>query len=590
MLKIGIKKINWQRSLILTLALSVFGVTVVFAQSPAQDQFTNLANDYIDHYYFPAWPTLATQLGEHQYDNQLEDYSRAGVNQHIKQLKQFESRVAAINPAQLDQQAQGDRDLILNDIRSELLSLQVIRQWQTNPDYYSTGITNSAFVIMERPYASADTRLQSLIEREKQMPAVLQAAKINLHNPPRIYTEIALEQLPGMIAFFQKDVPAAFSDVTDKMLLTSFKQSNDAVIAALQQYEQWLKKTVLPKSHGDFRLGADTFKKKLRYDEMVDMPLARLLAIGMDNMRANQRAYQQLIKELAGEKGSPVQVMKAIKSDHPAPDQLLTAFSSTFDDLITFIKTKKIITIPSDVRPVMEETPPFMRATTFASMDTPGPFEHGTKKAWFNVTLPDPSWGQAKVADYLTAFNNPAIRDVAIHEAYPGHYVQFLWVPKLPTRVRKIFGARTNIEGWAHYCEQMMLEEGYGQSGNTIEAKRIRIGQLQNALLRNARYIVAIKLHTAGMTFNQAVDFFVKEGYQSHSTGLIETKRATNDPTYLYYTLGKLQILKLRQDVKAKEGANFSLQRFHDQFMQQGTVPIIIMRRAMLGDEQGETL
>jgi uncharacterized protein (DUF885 family) len=253
-----------------------------------------------------------------------------------------------------------------------------------------------------------------------------------------------------------------------------------------------------------------------------------------------------------------------------------------------FIRAHNIVTIPSDVKPIVEETPPFMRATTFASMDTPGPFEKHATEAYFNVTLPDPKMTPAEVEGYMHSFNVGTVISTAVHEAYPGHYVQFLWVPQAPTRVRKILGANTNVEGWAHYTEQMMLDNGYGQPGagakDERESKFLRLGQLQDALLRNARFIVGIEMHTGKMSFEEAEEFFQKEGYQSKETAVVETKRGAGDPTYLYYTLGKLEIMKLREDLKKKEGAAFSLQKFHDDFLKQGFPPVKIVREAMLGD------
>jgi uncharacterized protein (DUF885 family) len=239
---------------------------------------------------------------------------------------------------------------------------------------------------------------------------------------------------------------------------------------------------------------------------------------------------------------------------------------------------------------VLEETPPFMRATTQASMDSPGPFETHSTTAYFNVTLPEKDWTPEHVNDYMAAFNVGTVISTSVHEAYPGHYVQFLWVNHTDlSKVRKLINSNTNVEGWAHYCEQMMLDEGYGQPGTGAkderEAKLIRLGQLQDALLRNARFVVGIKLHTGQMTLDQARTFFVSEGYQAPSIADVETKRGTVDPTYLYYTLGKLMIMKLRDDVKAKESANFSLQKFHDDFMRQGGAPLKIVRKAMLGDD-----
>jgi uncharacterized protein (DUF885 family) len=180
----------------------------------------------------------------------------------------------------------------------------------------------------------------------------------------------------------------------------------------------------------------------------------------------------------------------------------------------------------------------------------------------------------------MEGFNRGTIVSTAVHEVYPGHYTQFLWLSRVPTKVRKLIGCSTNAEGWAHYSEQMMLDEGYGNGD-----LKLRLGQLQDALLRNARYIVGIEMHTGKMTYEQGIGFFVKEGYQTRANGERETKRGASDPTYLYYTLGKLQILKLRADYKTMKGPAFDLREFHDSFMQQGFPPIKIVRRALLGND-----
>ena len=552
----------------------------------ADQAFAHLADQYFDVFYLPNNPTAATSYGIHEYDGKLEDFSRAGIDAEVKALKSWEVRVGAVDPASLSLFVRGDRDLVLNNIRSSLLTLQAIRPWEKNPDFYSSGITSSAFTLMERRFAPPETRLRDLISRERQMPGALLAARANLKDPPKIYTEIALEQLPGLIQFFRHDVPSAFADVSDAALKKEFTESNDAVIKALGEYQAWLKKDVLPNSHGDFRIGAKVFREKLEYDEMVGLPLDKLIALDEANMKANQAEFAKVAKELDPNK-TPREVLAELAADHPQPDKLLDTFRSTFDSLIGFIQNHRIITIPSTVRPTLEETPPFMRATTFASMDTPGPYETKATTAYFNVTLPEKDWPKQRTGEFMAQFSYPVITSVATHEAYPGHYVQFLWMHKVNDRVRKLLGSATNAEGWAHYCEQMMLDEGLAQYEFPHDRRRqllLKLGQLQDALLRNARFIVGIKLHTGQMTLDQAKQFFVTEGYQSPAVGEVETKRGTSDPTYLYYTLGKLEILKLRADVEKKEGANFNLEKFHDGFMQHGFAPIAIVRREMLQD------
>ena len=556
-------------------------------QTPASP-WNALVDDFVDNVYLKFSPTGATALGLHQYDNLLEDYSRAGVDRQIAALHQYETRVDSFDAKQLSETEAGDREMLLGNIRSSLLTLETIRPWEKNPDGYSSGIANGVYVIMSRKFAPADNRLRSVVAREKLMPAVFDAARQNLKNPPRVYTEIALEQLPGIIGFFQNEVPAAFTDAKDASVKADFSTSNAAVIAALLNYEKWLKSDLLPRSNGDFRFGAETFSKKLRYDELVDTPLDRLLEIGTADLHKNQAEFNRIAKEVNPAK-TPHEVLEELGAMHPAPDHLLQTFRETFDGLIAFIKGKHILTIPSDIKPIVQETPPFERAITTASMDTPGPFEKVATEAYFNVTLPAPGDTPEQIAGRMAGFNVGTIISTAVHETYPGHYVQFLWTPIAPTKLRKMMGASTNSEGWAHYCEQMMLDQGYAQPGagakDLNESRLIRLGQLQDALLRDARFVVGIQMHRGKMTFDEGVDFFMKEGYQSHQNGLIETKRGTSDATYLYYTLGKLEILKLREDLRQKQGAAFSLETFHNDFLKQGFPPIKIVRKALLKDD-----
>jgi uncharacterized protein (DUF885 family) len=592
------------RILIPALLLASLAAAPVGAQHLSADgapqTFNFLTDQFFSDVYFHFSPTAGTSAGLHQYDTQLEDYSAAAVQEQVAALRGYEKKIAAIDPSALDAPVAADRDILLANIRSELLSLETIRSWEKNPDNYSSGITNSAFVIMERPYASANVRLRALIAREKLMPQVFVEARKNLENPPKIFTEIALEQIDGDVSFFENDVTNAFitgtDAATDAAAKAEFAKTNAAVIAALKSYAAWMKTDLLPRSNGDYRLGSDTFKKKLEYDEMVDIPLDRLLQIAYDDLHKNQAEFARVAKEVDPTK-TPQEVLAELATIHPAPDKLLDAFHGTFDSLIAFIREHHIVTIPSDVQPTLEETPPFMRATTFASMDPPGPFETHSTKAYFNVTLPEKNWTPDHIAEHMASFNVGTIVSTSVHEAYPGHYIQFLWQDKFPSKIRKVLGANTNIEGWAHYCEQMMLDQGYAAApagatpDQARQAKLIRLGQIQDALLRDARFVNSIKLHTgqgeAGGTWttDQAIDFFVKEGYQSKSVGEVETKRGTGDPTYLYYTLGKLEITKLREDIKAKQGDAFNLQAFHDNFIRQGFAPIKVIRKAMLRND-----
>jgi uncharacterized protein (DUF885 family) len=549
--------------------------------APAADaqNWDQLVDRFFDQGYYRFNPSQGTSDGFHQYDGQLEDFSRPAIDEEIRVLHQFEHDFESFPAASLTLEQAADRDIVLGKIRSTLLSLETLRYWETNPDLYSSAASNAVFVVMSRTFAPPEARLKSAIDRELAMPKLLASARANLKNPPRIFTQVALEQLPGIISFFQSDVPLAFGAVKDRALLDRFHRANDAVIRELQSYADYLKTDVLPRSNGDFRLGADAYRKKLLDDEMTDIPLDRLLRIGYEDLRRNQQMLRDTAKKIDPSK-TPQQILEAAGKDHPAADKLLETFQNTLGNLRDFIRQHHIATIPSDVMPKVEETPPFMRALTFASMDTPGPYEQVATEAFFNVTLPEKEWTPRQVEEHMEAFNRGTIISTAVHEVFPGHYVQFLWIHNAPSKVRKLIGANSNIEGWAHYCEQMMIDEGYG--GDNLV---LRLGQLQDALLRDARFIVGLEMHTGKMTFDQGVDFFVKEGMQTRTNGDRETKRGTSDPTYLYYTLGKLEILKLREDYRKARGASFSLEEFHNRFLSQGTPPIKIIRRAMLGND-----
>ncbi len=584
-------KLRLHAALLLSLALAT--AAAASAQHVAADgtpqTFHTLTTQYFDG-LFKFNPTNGTAVGYHQFDTQLEDYSAETMNAQAAYLHTWEKKLTALDAAALDADDAADLQILINSIRSALLSIEVIRNWQKNPDNYSSGITSSVFTLMERDYAPADTRLRAVISREQKMPQVLLEARKNLQNPPHIFTEIALEQIEGNISFFQNDVPAAFTAAKDAKTKADFQRSNAAVIQALKDYGAWMKSDLLPRSNGDYKLGAEVFSKKLAYDEMVDIPLDHLLNVAYADMHHNQSEFARIAKEVDPSK-TPQQVLAELATIHPAPDQLLATFHNQFEALIGFIQSHHIVTIPSDVQPTLEETPPFERATTQASMDSPGPYETHSKKAYFNVTLPEKGWSSERVAEHMAAFNVGTITSTAVHEAYPGHYVQFLYSPQIKSKVRNLTGANTDVEGWAHYCEQMMLDQGYAAAppnataDQVRQARLIRLGQLQDALLRNARFVVAIKLHTGQISFDQAVDLFVKEGYQSHAIGLMETKRGTSDALYLYYNLGKLEILKLRADVEKQQGTSFSLQRFHDDFLRQGPVPIKVIRKAMLHND-----
>src|SRR5262245_26572978 len=539
--------------------------------------FTSIAAEYLEDLY-RRQPTQATDLGIHKYDDQLENYSREAVADSVASARQFRERVTAIDPGTLSLDKQLDREQLLHAIDSRILTLEVVRPWAKDADTYSSGMTNTAYVMIKRKFAPPEERLRKLIAREKAMPAALQEARKNIENPPRIYTQIAIDQLDGNRSFFETAVPGAFTEVTDKALQDEFKKANAAVIAALVDYKKWLQTELLKKSTGDFAFGEETYRKKLAADDMIDVPLDELLAIADRDLKKNQAAFAETAK-LIDSKKTPQQVLASIEAEHPPATTLLSVTQQELDAIGRFMTDHHIVTIPQAAPARVQETPPFLRATTSASMDIPGPFERVATEAYYNMTLPDPKWPPREVEEFMRQWYYAAISNVSVHEVWPGHYLQFLYAKNFPSDVRKVVGAATNSEGWAHYCEQMVIDEGFHG-----DDQRYRLAQIKDALLRDARFIVGIRMHTKGMTLKEAEDFFVKEGYQPRPVARTETRRGTADATYGYYTMGKLMILKLRDDYQAKLGAQYSLQNFHDSFIKLGPLPLPLIRKAMLGE------
>jgi uncharacterized protein (DUF885 family) len=548
------------------------------AAPPSGDAaFADAAQSYLEDLY-TRQPTWATYLGIHKYDERLEDYSRAGVADAIESARRFRQRVAAIDAGTLSAGNQLDHEQLLRAIDSRLLTLETIAPWRRDPDSYSSGLTRTAYIMIKRDFAPAEERLRQLIAREKAMPAALAEARRNLDNPPRIYTEIAIEQLDGNRAFFETAVVSAFPGVTDKALLAEFKTANDAVIAALADYKTWLQTELLKRSNGAFAIGADVFRRKLSADEMIDVPLDQLLAVAERDLQANQAAFVETAHRIDPTR-EPAEVLKIVESDHPPAEKLLATTQAELDALGRFMTDRRIVTIPKAPPARVEETPPFLRATTTASIDIPGPFERAATEAYYNMTLPDASATRPEKDAFMRMWYYAAISNVSVHEVWPGHYLQFLYARSFPSDVRKVFGAASNSEGWAHYCEQMVIDEGFH-----ADDPRYRLAQIQDALLRDVRFIAGIRMHTAGMSVAEAEEMFVKEGYQTRPSAITESKRGTSDPTYGYYTMGKLMILKLRNDYKARLGDKYTLQSFHDTFISLGPLPLPLIRKAMLGE------
>jgi uncharacterized protein (DUF885 family) len=556
------------------------------AEAPqASSAFAAFVDDYFDAYF--AWrPSEGSAAGLHQYDTKLEDRSAGAVAGRIAEVKKFLQQLTRLRSGKLTADEAIDGEVLSGLLRAELLDLDTVQNWRKNPMSYVATPAGAIDGLMKRNFAPPTERLSSAIVRLEAIPAMFEAMRKNVDNPPREFTDLALRMSEGSVSYFKESVGdwARESAGKDEALFAAFQAANAAVIKSLEQAVAWLKKDLLPRSKGIFAIGANNFADQLRYEELVEIPLDKLLAIGEANLRRDHDAFVATAKKIDPHK-SPAEVMHALCDDHPTESDLIPSARRTIEKIRQFVVDHRIVTIPSEVRPTVTETPPFARNGSYASMDTPGAFETKATEAFYYVTPPEKNWSAREKEELLRLFNGPVMQIVTVHEAFPGHYIQFLYAKQFPTKTRKLATCGTNVEGWAHYCEQMLVEEGYGGGD-----PKIQLAQLSEALLRDCRFVVGIKMHTRGMTVEEGGKFFETEGFQEPSTGYEEARRGAYNPTYLYYTLGKLQIYKLREDYRRAKGQDFRLETFHNDFVKQGGIPIKLIRRILLPGDNGPTL
>src|SRR5580700_6462603 len=485
------------------------------------------------------YPERATHLGDHRFDDRVDDLSVLGIDEVIRSAKKWLATFGDDDPKHLSPANEADREWLTAHLDGELLWTEQIRSYQRDPGMYlPTAAVNR---LIKREFAPAEKRMRSVTAREIAALRNLEAARHNLQPQltPKVYVDITLQQMPATIGFFKNDVPLAFAKVADGPDKQAFAKANANLVAAINEYSQWLKNDLMPKASGDYAIGADAYRRMLNDADMVDTPLAQLEQIGVKEM-ARLRDEFQKTAALIDPKHSPAEVIEAVTSVHPDTSQVLPTVADGLASIRAYVIAHHIATVPSDVLPMVRETPPYARATTFASMDSPGPFEK-SPEAFFYVTLPDPSWPDAKKEQLLEFYSAPSISNTSVHEVFPGHYVQFLNNRHNPDIVRLIYSSGADVEGWAFYCEQMMIDEGLHDGD-----PKYRLAQLQMALMRACRYLVGIRMHTKGMTVEQAKAFFESNAYLTPHNAEVESYRGTGDPGYLRYQLGKLMILKLR--------------------------------------------
>src|ERR1051326_1725632 len=572
-------------------------VRAVLALQTPDQEYEAIAEEFIKG-YFAARPLLGTAMGLHEYDAKITDYSRLALDAELSRLKRFEDRLEKFEPSKLSPRQSVDLRILQAGIKKEIFQREALLIYERDPMVYARAADVNVYI--KRNFAPLDDRVHSIIAIESQVPNIIIAAKTNLEQAlPKPKVELAIQIAKGSADFLRKNLVEAIADLKDERLRTEFLESNRKAATALTDYAGWLERERLPKATADFAIGEQKFQRMLADSELVDLPPAKILEIGLSQLRKEQLVFAAAAQKIDSNK-TPEEVFKEMQAEHPTADSLLGDINKDLEAIRKFVLTRKLVTIPSEVRAHVKETPQFRRATSFASMDTPGAFEKRGTEAIYYVTPPETDWPPQQKEEWLTAFNFYTADVVSIHEVYPGHYVQFLRLnASTASKVEKIFGSYAFVEGWAHYCEKMMLDEGYGSQASSTPSEddvkreaKYRMAQAHEALLRSCRLCVSIKMHTQKMSIDEATKFFQDNCYYEEKPARQEAMRATFDPGYLNYSLGKLQILKLRDDYKAQQGNDFSLQKFHNELLSHGMPPIRLLREIMLKDQSkwGEVL
>ncbi len=548
------------------------------AASSGDAAYSALAHRYF-YEGFALRPVDATGAGVHGYDDRLGSFGAADFAAHLQRDRDYLRELDGIDPATLSPEVALDRQLLQNSLNDDLLIDGTMERWRHDPDRYVGIASGGIFGLASRAFAPAPKRLGYVIARELAIAGLLAQAEANLTSVDAITAKLADADALGAADFLRQDVPLAFAGVGDVATRARFKRSTQVAVAAVRAYAAWLGRGPMKHPRGTFAIGAANYSARLKYEESLEMPLDKYLAVG-EAALAGTRAQFIATARLIDPKKSPEAVVASLQLKHATASGLLGAAEHDLIALRSFIKKQHLLTLPADADIMVEDTPAFERQTSFASMDAPGPLETVATKAFFNVTPVDPKWSAEQQSQFLGFLNDDNLPIIAAHEVYPGHYVNYTIDKHLHLSLtRMLLGSSSFAEGWAHYDEQMMVDAGLGGGD-----PRVRLAQLSLALLRECRFVVGVREHTQGMTVAQATEFFMKNGFMSREPASHEALRGTQDPTYGYYTLGKLEILKLRRDLRAKWGAGYSLQRFHDTLLAHGDPPIPLLRPMLLGN------
>lgn len=544
------------------------------------EPFPHFVDDYLD-YLYEAYPSAATLDGVHVHDDLLEDFRKSAVDSHLGGLAGFSRRLDGIPPQGLTATERVEHGIVSANVRARLFELEHIRSWERSPQLYADTLASSLAAQAIFTYAPEADRARRVLSKLHQVPRLIQAARDNVKDPPAIFVKVGLDTFRGVMSFIDRDLPKAFGTVDDLHLLADLADASTEAVQSIGAYVEFLENELRPRARASFRLGHDRFTEKLRLDEGIQLPVDRLLAIAERELAATQEVFRTLAGRLNG--GDPIESWRRAKAQmHPAPGHLIETARRQLTELATFLERNPVLSMPdaADMDVEVAPTPEFFRWSS-ASMWTPGPFESKPSRAVYYLTDADPAWPQERQLEHLRDLNEPTLWNISIHEVYPGHFLHYQHLRRVASKARRstLLAPTSYIEGWAHYCEQMMLEAGFGRRDHTL-----KLGQLAEALVRLARVVVGIRLHAEDWSVEQGVRFFRDEAFLEESSARREAERGTFDPTYGVYTAGKLALLKLRHDWQEQQGGKASLRAFHDALLAQGAAPFWALRQLMLDD------
>ncbi|MFO0759957.1 MAG: DUF885 domain-containing protein [Byssovorax sp.] len=505
-------------------------------------------------------PSFGRELGLHEYDGKLGDHSAQAIQARLDRLAKDRALLAAIDDKALSPDDALDLGLLRRQIDLTLFQEGELESWRRFPHYYRDIFDVDAYLV--RDYAPLEERAQKLLLQEKAALREAPHIQKNLKSPlARSIAATGVKIYKGYAEYFRGDVLTLTKGVGDQAFQDDLKKTSLALADEALKIASFLEAEA-KKGDDSHVLGKARFEKLLAVQEGLQTPLPELLATGEKDLAENKKRYEALVKK--------------VKVTKPKPASLFAEATKVMNAARAFIVDKKLVTIPTDDQAVAKETPPFMRWNA-AFLNPPGNFEQKAKTAFYYITLPDPTWKKKEQEEYVMSYGS--LLSTTVHEVYPGHFLQGQWERRAPTRVQKMFGAYSFIEGWAHYVEQMIVDEGFG-----ADDPQSRLGQLSDALLRDCRFVVAIGVHAQGMSLAAAEKRFVTDCKQDKATAREQAARAAFDPGFFAYTLGKLQILALREEAKLALGDKFSLQRFHDALLSHGSPPVALIKDRVLAD------